>query len=72
MKLTRQGVRDLNTIPGKSAGRKLPMPPSQDRTHYRHPTIKTLYNSKLENGHLIMGGSNEGDLSMCEECGHIW
>lgn len=27
--LTRQGVRDLNSLPSKSAGRKLPEPPKQ-------------------------------------------
>jgi hypothetical protein len=36
MKLTRQGVRDLSHIKGKSVGRKLELPPEQDTCKHLH------------------------------------
>lgn len=37
MKFTKQGVRDLNTLPGKSAGKKLEAPPKHQLC--QHPTV---------------------------------
>lgn len=57
MKLTKQGVRDLNTLPGKSKGRRLDDVPKEAKT-CRHPS----------DSRRIM---HNGD-SYCESCGAIF
>ena len=48
MKLTKQGVRDLNTLPGKSPGVRLPPAPKQVGP-CRHPLSRAR---TLESGHV--------------------
>lgn len=58
MKRTKQGVRDLDSLPSKPAGKKLSMPPKA-ATACRHPheDRKTIWAS--------------GD-TYCGSCGKIW
>lgn len=56
MKLTKQGVRDLNSIPSKPKGVKLDPPPKKLEAFCKHARTKTL---------------ESGD-SMCLDCDTIW
>ena len=47
MRFTKQGVRDLDTLPGKSTGVRLPPAPKQ-LGPCRHPLS---HNRRLESGH---------------------
>lgn len=57
MKLTKQGVRDLNTLPGKSAGKKLTNPPSHQMC--QHPA------SSIQEDFL-------SGVTTCKICGESW
>ena len=53
-KLTKQGVRDLNNIPGKSQGRKVTLPPQP----------------KYGCNHKYMQYTPDEEHEYCLECGH--
>ncbi len=56
MKLTKQGVRDLDGLPGKSRGRRLPAPPkNQERASF------CKHRNRYEVG--------DGRFEKCEDCG---
>jgi len=56
-KMTRQGVRDLNTIKGKSVGKKLTLPPPG--------VIPCLHLKKNLFAH-------EDGATECGSCGQVW
>ncbi len=56
VKLTKQGVRDLSSIPGKSLGRKYVAPPAEAVVCHHKGSIR-----RTETGE-----------SICLSCGQIW
>ena len=43
MKLTKQGIRDLNSLPSKPAGKKLPEPPISVSCKHKNKTEHLYY-----------------------------
>lgn len=64
MKLTKQGVRDLNHLKGKSVGKKLTMPPRQSLN----------CNHKDEGGRstIVQGDEATFHFDQCRQCGEIF
>jgi hypothetical protein len=58
VKMTRQGVRDLNHLQGKSVGIRLPIPP-QDAMICSHPTEAIEYDS-------------HSGCTHCRRCKQMW
>jgi len=59
MKLTRQGVRDLSHIKGKSVGKKLDLPPD-DHMNCEHTHTRTMEHALA------------GRLTVCTRCKCMW
>jgi len=64
-RLTKQGVRDLNDIPTKPRGIRLPMPPSQKRScnHRNKEGYSTVRVREVGTNLSGMG------RSYCQQCG---